>query len=383
MKRFRISLVILFLCVTSFAQDFVLKTSPLISSPLYSEERVINEIIDRIRSGVYNGYTVDLCVDDPKRCEVDVFEPYKKEREGKIVYELRLDKGMWPCLHAEVQQAVLREIIYYTWGHPTKAHPPLDVSISETDKSSPLDLLSPHSKKMYLQFGQPEYLVGGKGKNAYGPNCWYNSIAAIADKDSHYAHKKNLAKASWEKHRFMGPTEFRFHMNSFEEVSTPQFGDIIRYYTDEEIYSGIVFGGEIHAAVYVGRADIDADGKGTLREIALTKNGRNDLNFLMFQDVEAMDEIYLAKLPEDSPLLKKSGGKDPRKKGYFRVKSGSKLLDPAEVGKISDCYAAYLIDQLNYRDRWDCLSGETDPPPGDNDTCYDYPCKWLILKSVR
>lgn len=371
------------LCITSFAQDFVVKTSPLITSPLYREADVINEIINRIRSGVYNGYTVDLCVDDPKRCEVGVFEQYKKEREGKIVYELRLDKGMWPCLHAEVQKAVFREIIYYTWGHPTRAHPPLNVSISETDNSSPLDHLSPHSKKMYLQFGRSEYLVGGLGRNAYGPNCWYNSIAAIADKDSLYARKKNLAAASWEKHRFMGTTEFRFHMNSFEEVSIPKFGDIIRYYTDEEIYSGIVFGGEIHAAVYVGRTDTATDGKGTLREIALTKNGRNDLNFLMFQDVEAMDKLYLAKLPEDSPLLKKSGGKDPRKKGYFRVKSGSKLLDPATVGTISDSYAAYLIDQLNYRDRWDCLSGKKDPPPGDNDTCYDYPRKWLILKSVR
>ncbi len=176
-------------------------------------------------------------------------------------------------------------------------------------------------------------------------------------------------------------TQFRFHMNNFEEVSTPQFGDIIRYYIDEAIYPGeaLIFGGEIHAAVYVGKKEyIDENGKKAFREIALTKNGRSDNDFLIFQDVKKMDELYLLKkLPKESPLLAKYKGKDPRKKGYFRVKSGAKVLNPVIVREMSDCYPAYLIDQYNYRDRWDCLSGKTGPPPEKN--CYDYPHRFLIL----
>ena len=44
----------------------------------------------------------------------------------------------------------------------------------------------------------------------------------------------------------------------------------------------------------------------------------------------------------------------------------------------SDCHAAYLIDLENYSDRWACLAGELDPPPGDGTTCYSYPGEWRI-----
>ena len=216
---------------------------------------------------------------------------------------------------------------------------------------------------------------------AYSPNCWYNSIAAIADENASYAAERELQKASWAKHRFMGPTEFRFIMNIFfEEVESPKLGDIIRYYTDEEIYSGLVFGGEIHAAVYVGREVVtDKYGNTTSRDIALTKNGRSDLDFLIFQDVSAMDDLYLSKLAKNSPLLRVFNGNDPRRKGFFRVRKGSKILDPGSVGISSDSYAAYLVDQFNYKDRWACLAGRIKPPAGGNTSAYSYPRKWLTL----
>ena len=171
----------------------------------------------------------------------------------------------------------------------------------------------------------------------------------------------------------MGPTEFRFHLRMFfDEVESPEFGDIIRYYTDEEIYSGIVFGGEIHAAVYVGREVVtDKYGNTTSRDIALTKNGRSDLDFLIFQDVSAMDEVYLSKLSEDNPLIRQFNEKDPRRKGFFRVRKGSKILDPGSVGISSDSYAAFLIDQFNYKDRWACLAGRIKPPPGGNTMSFN------------
>ena len=66
-------------------------------------------------------------------------------------------------------------------------------------------------------------------------------------------------------------------MREFFKVQEPHFGDIIRYYTEEPIYGGyrnLVFGGEVHAAVYIGTETIDhCDGGLEVREIALTKNG--------------------------------------------------------------------------------------------------------------
>ncbi len=384
MKTFLILFVALAASTASFADDIILETRPLIESPLYDDAQVKQAILSRIQAHIYDGYTVDLCIDDPKKCESVVFAPYKTERNSQVTYSLRLKKGMWNQLPSEVQEAVVRKIIYYTWGHSKRQHSPLDVSMKKPKGSSPLDLLSPHSKELYLKFSLPKYLVGGLGSNAYGPNCWYNSIAAIADKDAPYAARRRLTKADWSKHRFMGPTEFRFHMmNSFEEVATPEFGDVVRYYTDEEIYTGMVFGGEIHATVYIGReVRTDAYGITTSRDIALTKNGRSDLDFLIFQDVEAMDGIYLAPLPENHVLLQLNNGKDPRKKGYFRVKEGTSLLDLNAVGVASDSYAAFLIDRLNYRDRWECLAGRISPPPGGNTSPYSYPRKWLTLSWV-
>lgn len=385
MKKLWMIFIFVLFCANILAQDYIVKTRPLFTISLYNEADVKHEILVRIYSGVYNGYTVDLCIEDIQNCKSAVFEQFKKEKDGKIEYKLRLIEGMWANLHEDIQDAVIREIIYYTWGHPKKKHPPLDVSIPELGNLSPLDLLSPHSKKMYLKFGKPEYLVGGLGSNAYGPNCWYNCISAIADKNSPYAKKMNIAKASWKEHRFMGPVEFRFHMNNFEEVATPQFGDIIRYYTDDVIFPGEawIYGGEIHGAVYVGKEEyVDENGNKAFREIALTKNGRSDNDFLIFQDVKKMDETYLLKkLPKKSPLLAKYKGKDPRKKGYFRVKSGAKVLNPVMAGPMSDCYPAYLIDLYNYKDRWDCLSRAISSPSGKN--CYDYPHKFLILNEIK
>lgn len=180
----------------------------------------------------------------------------------------------------------------------------------------------------------------------------------------------------------MGAVEFRFHMCQFEPVNEPAFGDVVRYYLDDPIYSpsDSIFGGEIHAAVFVGNeAYTGPDGKPAVRQVALTKNGRSDLDFLTFQDVRAMDEAYLKPLPSDHPLMARYKGRDPRKKGFFRVKDKAQVLDPAAVGKRSEAYAAYLVDRINLQDRWDCLAGKIPPPPGEGTGPFDYPRRWLKL----
>jgi hypothetical protein len=179
----------------------------------------------------------------------------------------------------------------------------------------------------------------------------------------------------------MGPTEFRFLITQkFEEVASPQFGDIVRYYTNDPVYTGLVYGGEIHAAIYVGREVItDEYGNTTSRDVALTKNGRSDLDFLVFQHIDAMDKSYLTPLPNGHALLRMNDGQDPRKKGYFRVKQGATILDPAQVGTSLDSYAAFLVDEINYRDRWACLAGRIDPPPGGNTSAYSFPAKWMTI----
>jgi hypothetical protein len=167
-------------------------------------------------------------------------------------------------------------------------------------------------------------------------------------------------------------------MQSFTQVSNPQFGDVIRYYTDAPIYGGyknLVYGGEVHAAVYIGKENYTNEkGIKESREIALTKNGRSDLDFLIFQDVRGMDEHYLN--PAEAPAADSS---QQIKKGYFRVKNGSSLLDPAAAGSLAQSYGSYLVDIKNYTDRWLCLDKLISPPAGDNMTCFNYPVNWLVL----
>jgi len=236
--------------------------------------------------------------------------------------------------------------------------------------ASPLDYLAITSRDMFVTFGLPQYLVGGRGRNAYGPNCWYNGISAISDYDCRYAQDNELQSGDWKSPRFMGPTEFRQHMKQFVLVEQPQFGDVVRYYTDKPIYEGMIFGGEVHAAVYVGKEIYkNADGEEVVRHVVLTKNGRSDLDFLIFQDVAKLDEIYA------SGIEASDGSKV--KKGFFRVKKGAKLLDPATADDASDAYEAYLVDLRNYRKRWACLAGRI-PPPVDG-SCYSFPEDWELL----
>lgn len=344
-----------------------LRTTPLIETNLYRPALVRQKIINRIEDGAYDGYTVDLCIDDPSRCEGEAFEPYKKVVNGEVSYSLQLEDGVWDDLPSPVRQAVIREILYNTWGHSRREYSPVSVSFGGDLDLSPLFFLNPKSSDLYLNFSRPEYLLGGQGQNAYGPNCWYTSISSIADDKSLYARSTGLAAASWDQPRFMGPTEFRAHMEQFDQVEEPRFGDILRYYTEETIYEGMIFGGEVHAAVYIGEETYsDKEGRVQVREIALTKNGRSDLDFLIYQDIAGLDEIYL-------------GGDTRIQKNYFRVVPGAKLLNPATDGRVSYQHSAYLIDMRNYTDRWLCLAGVIPPPQGDNTTCYSYPLEWMVI----
>jgi hypothetical protein len=376
-------LLVALLCEPAVAQDSPWTARLLIDSPSYDRVRAREEVLKRITAGIYDRYTVDLCIDDPAKCMSPAFAPYKTEVDGKTTFTLKMKKDLFSTLPKEVQDAVVREVLYYTWGHPANPASPLDVSVGKASRS-PLDDVSPHAREMYLQFGKPGYLVGGLGGDAYGPNCWYNSIAAIADEGSSVAQHRGLVRAKWDKHRFMGQVEFRAHMANFDQVDTPQMGDIVRYFLDDEIYSGdLIFGGEIHAAVYLGRATYHPpDGKAEVRQIVLTKNGRNDHGFLQLLDLARLDELFLPKLPPDSPLIKRYG-KDPRRKGYFRVKKGAALLDPATAGSKSASYGGYVIDRVNLKDRWDCLAGKIPPPPGEGTTAYTYPLRWLTVRQAE
>jgi len=179
----------------------------------------------------------------------------------------------------------------------------------------------------------------------------------------------------------MGPTEFRRHIRNFTKVSEPQFGDIIRYYTDSPIYGGLIYGGEIHAAVYIGKEIyLDKEKHQCVREIALTKNGRSELDFLIFQDIQGLDETYLPAPGSSAPTSGDPG--QQIKKGYFRVNRGATLLDPATLGGLSDAHGAYQVDLKNYMDRWLCMAKLIDPPLGTNMDCYSYPTEWMTLLPI-
>lgn len=379
MKALHIAALLVFLPAIACGGEVELQTKPLIDSPLFDNERIEAELIQRVKAGVYEGYQAELCIDAPSRCDTDVFEPYKRVEKGQASYLLTIENTAWDGLPAPVRREVLHEIVYYTWGNAKRLYSPLEVIIKDSPaETSPLTYLSSNSANRYLSFAAPEYLHGGVGGSAYGPNCWYNSISSIADVSSSYARSQILAPTSWDHPRFMGPTEFRRYMQNFTQVSTPQFGDIIRYYTDAPIYGGyknLVYGGEVHAAVYIGKENYTNEkGSKVIRDIALTKNGRSDLDFLIFQDVRGLDEEYLS--PDETPAIDSS---QQIKKGYYRVKKGGSLLDPATAGRLAETYGSYLVDIKNYADRWLCLSKLISPPAGDNMNCFNYPASWLTL----
>ncbi|MER9851988.1 hypothetical protein NKJ55_32790 [Mesorhizobium sp. M0106] len=353
-----------------------LQSELLRHSQLYDEGRAGREAIKRIREGVYDRYTADLCIDDISRCKSEVFQPFKSEENGLTSYSITISSEKWDSYPSEIQFEVVQEILFYSWGHSNRSYPPL---FSETDRTSisPLDFLSPSSATMFATFGSPEYLRGGLGGSAYGPNCWYNSISAIADNRSRYANSKKLSSGPWDKPRFMGPSEFRCHMKQFTAVADPKFGDIVRYYVEDPIYNekDNVYGGEIHAAVFVGEDHQSSGVTPDSRQIVLTKNGRSDLNFMIFQDVKGLDKVYLGGGDDGFGTAAVHGGM----KQFVRVMDGGSLFDPATASD-TPCYQAYRLDLKNYHDRWECLAGRLDPPPGQDKTCYDYPENWLTGK---
>ncbi|MEQ1952399.1 hypothetical protein [Mesorhizobium sp. CN2-181] len=152
-------------------------------------------------------------------------------------------------------------------------------------------------------------------------------------------------------------------MRQFTAVETPAFGDIIRYYRAEPVYQGDAFGGEIHGAVFVGDDDSFRGDSSSADKVFLTKNGRSDLNFLIFHDMQGLDDLY-------------KGGPE-NLKHFFRVNEGAAIVDPAVTEGTSACSGAYLIDRKNYKERLDCLAGRIDPPPGEGKSCYSYPENWL------
>ncbi|BBO33602.1 hypothetical protein [Lacipirellula parvula] len=371
-----LTFVLLLLATPTVAEELELRTTLLIDSPYFDDARVEQEIVQRIEAGLYEGYKVDLCIDDPSQCDCPLFDKYRQEGEETPILIIKTSE--WAELPAPVRDAAIREIKYYTWGHPKRVDSPRDVLIAENPlRTSPLTLLSPHSGAAYLQFIGAQSRKGGLGENAYGPNCWYHAIAAIADSQSRYAQSRLLKPAEWSEPRFMGPVEFRHHMQHFVEVETPQFGDVIRYYTDEPIFDGSrgIANGEKHAAVYIGAESwLDKNGDRQTRPIALTKNGRNELSFLMFQDVAGLDSEYLK--PPTSVSAPSTSV--PLKRGFFRVKPRSDIQDPAASGEPAVAYDAYMVDTRNMADRWLFLAG-LQKPANSGDRFGGFPKEWLTL----
>lgn len=79
MQLFRAAVLLVVLPSAAHAREVVLQTTPLLASPFYDRARVEKEVIERIHTGVYDGYQAELCVDDPARCDAGVFKPYKVE----------------------------------------------------------------------------------------------------------------------------------------------------------------------------------------------------------------------------------------------------------------------------------------------------------------
>ncbi|WP_143512402.1 hypothetical protein [Pseudomonas putida] len=382
MKLLRCTALLILIPAIAYGEKVEFQSKSLIESSSFDNARIESELVQRVKAGVYEGYQAELCIDAPSRCKSAVFEPYKKVKQGQTTYLLTIERTAWDGLPAEIREEAIREIIYNTWGSINQPYSPLEVAIKGAPvEGSPLSYLSSSSADRYLHFAAPGYLNGGVGTKAYGPNCWYSSISAIVDPSSAYARSKMIALSPWQHPRFMGPSEFRSHMKNFTEVSTPRFGDIIRYYTEAPIYGGyknLVYGGEVHAAVYIGSETyLDTGGNKVVRDIALTKNGRSDFNFLVFQDVRGLDIEYLAPTDNQSPAPDVS---QQIKKGYFRVKSGITLLDPATAGRVAQAYESYLVDIKNYADRWLCLSNLISPPAGNSKGCMDYPANWLTIE---
>jgi hypothetical protein len=378
MNSFRhfFTLALLVLAAPAVAEDIKLRTTLLVDSPYFDDARAEEEILQRIEAGIYEGYKVELCIDDLSQCQCSLFDKYRQE--GQETPILIIKTSEWAELPQAVRDAAIREIKYYTWGHPKRADSPRDVAIvSGPLRTSPLALLSPHAAAAYLQFIDVQSRKGGLGENAYGPNCWYNAIAAIADEESQYAQSRLLKPADWSEPRFMGPVEFRHHMQHFVEVETPQFGDVIRYYTDEPIFEGNrgIANGEKHAAVYVGTESwVDKNGEVQTRQLALTKNGRNELSFLMFQDLAGLDEEYLT-----VPVANDGAAPPaPLKRGFFRIKPRSDLRDPANCGELSSAYDGYMIDNRNMSDRWLFLAA-LQKAAAPEDRFGGFPKEWLTL----
>lgn len=371
--------------MSGISRGDTLLAQPLITSLYFDERGIKKTLVKRVEAGLYNNIDTVLCRTDLSQCESPKFERYKNETGDVLEYTIRLEENTWSTLPPEVKEAYLLARINWDWGilpsSPISPNP-LHVVYTDGEFRSPLERLSPESQSRYLQYAEKQERKGGVGVNAYGPNCWYNSIAAIADNRASYAQANDLRKARWEKARFMGPAEFRFLMETyFEEVEEPRFGDIVRYYTadnfyDEDLY---IYSGEVHAAVYIGREQIkDGSGMTGHRDIVLTKNGRYDMNFLIFQDIARLDKIYLLGEGVSDPRLEKHEGIEPRGRGYFRVKEGVTILDPATAGSKSDAYPAYIVDRINYRDRLAILAGEIQLPADSEETAYSYPKYWLL-----
>jgi hypothetical protein len=360
-----------------------LETIKLIESPRFNLQVAVDEARARIEAGKYEYYTVDLCVDDRSRCQGERFESFKKAG-STTGYELTIKRNEWLKLHTEVQDAVLREIVYYTWGAPQRKDSPLLATLVGHAGTSPLEQLSPIAAAGIGRFSTRNEQEGGLGRNAYVPNCWYTAVSAIAEGTSAYASKMGLVAASWTKPRFMGPEEFRAHLQQFERTEEPMLGDIVRYYIDDAVYlpDADVFAGEIHGAVVVGQErTVDAAGKPHTRVVVLTKNGRRDLDFPILQSLEELDKVYLNPSKAHDLLVEKYHGQNPRKRAFYRVKRGAALLDPGSAGERSLAYLAYMTDRFNFREKWVCLA-DASRSGQDGASCAGLPQKFTTLSIV-
>lgn len=147
----------LLLPTASHAANFELQSTPLIDSHEFDEQAAKANAVRRIRSGIYDGYEVNLCVDDPPQCAAAEFQPYRQVIDGEVKYLLNLDRNVWEGLPDRVKDAVVREILYYTWD--------IRAALTRRSASSSSARVSMHRRSTIYRASQEAFISGLPGQS--------------------------------------------------------------------------------------------------------------------------------------------------------------------------------------------------------------------------
>lgn len=259
-------LIIILGLFSQFLYGFIsLQTNPL-EIPLSKDFKDrMSQISENIISGRWDEYEVLLPI-----AKESIHDP---SLIGAIVYEdeiqyLKLTSTLFQNLSEKLKKKILEELIRYYKKNPLFATVNVDENhfvdepvlnflafdLRLTQKSLPAEkLLSPYAERWAHQMSKYD-----------GPNCFHSSVASIFP--------------AWKKHRYMGPREFKCHIDeSFEEIQTPaKWGDLIRFRNQK--------GQDIHGFTFLG---VDKDNPEEW--ITFTKNGYAQSYYLFMRYLDVLD----------------------------------------------------------------------------------------------